>query len=246
MLGIFFLSFSSSGINQIQERKYDSKMPRTSGRPLPSGQISVKQAWLVVVINGLAGSLLLWLAGGKAAMLLGWLNILLYNGIYTPLKTRTLFAMVPGSAVGAIPPLIGWISAGGHPFHVHIVLLAMFFFVGQIPHTWLILIRYDLEYRQAGLPSLSRYFNQKQTSKLTFIWATATSLCIIMLGAFGLFSFQGFAAAGMGLAFMMVFWFAGQMFGRQTSTRTRSSFVLLNGVYLCVMLMIIIDSLLIQ
>jgi heme o synthase len=181
--GIFFLSFSSATINQIQERKLDAMMPRTKHRPLPSGRLSLLTASLIAIVCGLLGAHLLFIAGGMPALLLGITNLLLYNLIYTNLKRVSIFAVIPGSLVGAIAPIIGWISAGGNISHAYIILVATFFFIGQIPHTWLILLRYDDEYKKAGFPSLTQIFEQRQINALTFVWVAATALSAILLSA---------------------------------------------------------------
>ncbi len=45
---------------------------------------------------------------------LGAANILLYAGIYTPLKQLSVVNTWVGAVVGAIPPLMGWAGAAGH------------------------------------------------------------------------------------------------------------------------------------
>lgn len=44
---------------------------------------------------------------------LGVGNILLYAGIYTPLKQLSIANTWVGAVVGAIPPLMGWAAAAG-------------------------------------------------------------------------------------------------------------------------------------
>jgi protoheme IX farnesyltransferase len=44
---------------------------------------------------------------------LGAANILLYAGIYTPLKQVSVVNTWVGALVGAIPPLMGWAAAAG-------------------------------------------------------------------------------------------------------------------------------------
>jgi hypothetical protein len=44
---------------------------------------------------------------------LGAANIVLYAGIYTPLKQLSIYNTWVGAVVGAIPPLMGWAAAAG-------------------------------------------------------------------------------------------------------------------------------------
>ncbi len=241
--GIFFLSFSSATINQIQERKLDAMMPRTKSRPLPSGIIKMPLACFVAVMCGLTGAYLLLVSGGLPAMLLGLLNLVLYNLVYTNMKRISIFAVVPGSLVGAIPPVIGWIAAGGDISHAYIILVATFFFIGQIPHTWLILLRYDDEYQKAGFPSLNRIFASQQINALTFVWAVATALSATILSAAGVFYHTIPAVINILLAVWLVIKF-GNWLRRKQANSIRTAFFTLNIVYLLVMLLLITDSLL--
>lgn len=240
--GIFFLSFSSAAINQIQERKLDAMMPRTKNRPLPSGIITMPVACFIAVACGLTGSYLLFVSGGLPAMLLGLLNLVLYNLVYTNLKRISIFAVIPGSLVGAIPPIIGWIAAGGDISHAYIILVATFFFIGQIPHTWLILLRYDDEYQQAGFPSLNRIFSSHQINKLTFLWAVATALSATVISAAGVFYHIIPAVINLLLAAGLVIIF-GFWLRRQHNSSIHTAFITLNLFYLLVMLLLIGDSL---
>jgi heme o synthase len=240
--GIFLLSFSSAAINQIQERKLDALMHRTKGRPLPSGRLNLLPACVIALVSGMAGACLLFIAGGVPVLMLGLSNLVLYNLIYTYLKRVSIFAVVPGSLVGAIPPLIGWITAGGDISHAYIILVATFFFIGQIPHTWLILLRYDDEYKKAGFPSLTRIFGARQIGALTFVWVAATALSAILLSAAGVFNHAVPAIINMFLALLLLIRF-GSWLHNLHSRSTRPAFVALNLMYLLVMLLLIGDSL---
>ena len=243
LAGIFFLSFASAAINQIQERRLDAMMPRTQNRPLPSGMIGMPLAFSVACIFGLTGAYLLFLSGDLPAMLLGLSNLVLYNLVYTNMKRVSIFAVVPGSLVGAVPPIIGWIAAGGDIGHAYIILVAAFFFIGQIPHTWLILLRYDAEYQKAGFPALTRIFSARQINALTFVWAVATALSAIILSAAGVFHHTIPAFINMLFAVWLVIKF-GHWLRQRHSGSIRAAFLTLNLFYLLVMLLLIGDSLL--
>src|ERR1035437_7142925 len=152
-IGVFILASGSSALNEVQERKYDSKMSRTRHRPVASGEMSPLTGLLISVFCIISGILILYLSFGTVPALLGLFNIGWYNLLYTNLKRITPYAVVPGSLVGAVPVLIGWTAAGGFLFASTIVFIAFFLFIWQIPHFWLLMLKYGNEYEQAGFPT---------------------------------------------------------------------------------------------
>ena len=151
-LGILFLACGSAAINHYQERKTDALMSRTKNRPLPAGKITPVSAILIALILLVSGSVLLYFGAGLLGMGLGLLNLIWYNGIYTPLKKINPLSIIPGSLVGAIPPAVGWVAGGGSIFDPQILIIATFFFIWQIPHFWLLLLVLDKDYQKAGFP----------------------------------------------------------------------------------------------
>ena len=179
--GIFLLACGSSAINQIQEAEYDIKMNRTRNRPLPSGRISVRAAWIVALIYTISGSLIIGYGTSPAVLVLGWFSFIWYNLVYTYLKRITVYAVIPGSLIGSLPPLIGWVSAGGPLLNVHVLIIILFFFSWQIPHFWLLVIRYGEEYTEAGLPSLNSIRSTGQIIRMIYLWILITvSLSVFM------------------------------------------------------------------
>lgn len=185
-LGILFLACGSAVINHYQERKTDKLMKRTKNRPIPSGRISPGGALILALILLTIGSLILFLGSGIVALGLGLLNLIWYNAIYTPLKKVNPLAIIPGSLVGAIPPAVGWVAAGGSIFDPQILILCFFFFIWQIPHFWLLLLVLSKDYEQAGFPTLTQIFDNNQLSRITFIWIIATIVTGLLIPMFGL------------------------------------------------------------
>jgi protoheme IX farnesyltransferase len=183
-LGIFLLACGSSTINHFQEREQDAKMERTRNRPIPSGRISPAGALTVAFLLSAAGSYLIYLGSGMLAMQLGILALIWYNVIYTPLKKKTAFAVVPGAVIGSIPPLVGWVAAGGQLSDPRALFMAFFFFIWQVPHFWLLMLKYGEEYTRAGYPSITRIYSSRQIKNITFIWILATAISALMLPAF--------------------------------------------------------------
>lgn len=183
-LGIFLLACGSSAINHFQEREQDAKMERTQNRPIPSGRISPTGALLFAFVLSSAGSWLLYVSSGMLGMQLGLLALIWYNVIYTPLKRKTAFAVVPGAVIGSIPPLVGWVAAGGSLADPRAVFMAFFFFIWQVPHFWLLMLKYGEEYTKAGYPSITQIYSPRQIKSITFIWIAATAVSALMLPAF--------------------------------------------------------------
>lgn len=186
VIGVFLLASGSSVLNHLQERYTDAKMERTKNRPIPSGKITANSALLMSVILVFSGSAALYFSSGNAAFLLGLLNLVWYNLIYTPLKKVTPLAIFPGSLVGAIPPVIGWVAAGGYVFDPQVIILAFFFFIWQIPHFWLLLLVLDKDYEKAGFPTLTQVFSHEQLARITFVWIIATVVTGLIMPIFGI------------------------------------------------------------
>jgi protoheme IX farnesyltransferase len=172
---VFLLACGSSALNQFQERDLDARMARTRARPLPSGALTPRQALRVSIALLASGLAVLGATSTLRIAMLGLVGIGWYNGFYTFLKKRTALAFLPGALVGMVPPAIGWTAAGGSLLDPRLAVISLLFFLWQIPHVWLLLLRYGAEHKQAGLPSLARWLNKNQIARLAFIWIIAVS-----------------------------------------------------------------------
>jgi protoheme IX farnesyltransferase len=187
LVGVFVLACGSAALNQWQERAIDARMSRTRGRPIPSGRID--PAWALFLSVGLILAGLFLLSSVKtnatALLILGIVAIFWYNGVYTYLKRITAFAVVPGALIGAIPPCMGYAAAGGTLFDTTILLVALFFFIWQIPHFWLLLLMLGHEYEAAGLPTVTEKLAEQQLGKITFTWILAAAAAGLAFPASG-------------------------------------------------------------
>jgi hypothetical protein len=77
------------------------------------GKISRLHAFNFGLATGLAGTALLYYTVNPLCAALALGNIILYAGVYTPLKQIHPVNTLVGSVVGAIPPMIGWCAATG-------------------------------------------------------------------------------------------------------------------------------------
>jgi protoheme IX farnesyltransferase len=187
ILGVFLLASGSCALNQYQERKNDQLMERTQGRPIPSKKMSPFTALKISIGLLLFGSLLLSVGTHWSALGFGLFAVFWYNGVYTLLKRKSAFAAIPGALVGAIPPVIGWVSGKGYfSLDPQILAVSFFFFIWQVPHFWLLLLRAGRDYERAGLPSLTEIFSSTQLSRMIFIWIFATATACMMIPLFGI------------------------------------------------------------
>ncbi len=185
ILGVFILSFGSAALNQWQEVQPDSLMHRTKKRPLPTNLISKNKGLLISILTISSGLLILFINFGIIPYLLGVSAIIWYNFIYTPMKMKTALAVFPGALIGAIPPAIGWTSAGGSLSEPQIWALAFFFFIWQIPHFWLLLMVYDDDYRRGGFPTLTNIFSKTQLIRITYVWIIGLVASCFLIPLFG-------------------------------------------------------------
>jgi protoheme IX farnesyltransferase len=182
--GIALLAGAGSAINQIQEKQIDSLMPRTKTRPLPSGSLTRGQAAVIAFVLAPAGSLLLYYGTTPEAVLIGLTNLVLYNGVYTPLKKRTSFAVLIGGVSGALPPVIGCVAAGGIP-DKRVFGIAVFIYMWQIGHFLLLLLKFGKEYQQAGIRTLLSLVNENGFKNTLFIWIMGTAASAMLFPVLG-------------------------------------------------------------
>jgi protoheme IX farnesyltransferase len=184
-LGIFLLACAASVLNHYQEYDTDALMERTKNRPIPTGKVSPGKALAFAILLTLVGSYVLYIGAGYVGLQLGILALLWYNAIYTPLKKKTPFAVIPGSFIGAIPPAVGWVAAGGPIYDVKILMVSFFFFIWQIPHFWLLALKYGQQYEKAGFPSITTVYSAKSLRNITFVWTVTAAIAALFIPLFG-------------------------------------------------------------
>lgn len=186
LVGTFVLACGALGLNQYQDREFDSRMDRTKQRPIPSGSLKPLPALFVSLLLIAVGLFFLIYNIGWEALLLGAAGVSWYNGVYTLLKRKTAFAVIPGALVGAVPPAIGWVAGGGSVSSPRLLVLCAIFFLWQIPHFWLLILSYGHEYEKAGLPAITGVLSRRQIERITFIWVCATGVLTILLPLYGI------------------------------------------------------------
>ncbi len=236
--GVFFLSSGAAALNQYTERYSDALMERTRYRPVPSKRIPEQAAIIVSIILIVSGALFLYI-NGIMPLLLGLVNVFMYNLVYTRLKKKSLFSIIPGALVGAIPPLIGFSSAGGSLNHPYILAFSAFMFLWQLPHFWLLLIKYGNEYNAAGFATLSNILAEREIRQLVFLWVVfSTSLLLVFFALTDSFGSGIFVPAAL-LNILFIFLFHHLLFRKESAGEIKGAFIVINLFSLAVMLLII-------
>ena len=172
-VGGFLVVCSANGINQIIEKDFDSRMIRTQTRPLATNRMSVGEAGVFCTIFGVAGIFILGTYLNALSALLGFISLVFYSFLYTPLKRYSSFAVFVGAIPGAIPPLLGWVAARGTIDMGGLTLFALQF-IWQFPHFWAIAWVLDEDYKRAGYYLLpSKDGRTKKSAMLTVIYSLA-------------------------------------------------------------------------
>lgn len=242
--GIFFLACGASVINHLQEKRTDAVMIRTQQRPIPANKVSTRLVVILAIIEIAAGSTLLLFSAGIKALALGWLALIWYNLVYAFLKKKTPHAVVPGSLIGAIPPLVGWVAAGGELWNIQTLIMSLFFFVWQVPHFYLLAVRYGEEYKTAGLPSITARYSLKQIKNLVFIWIIFTALAASGFALSRPNSSWTSSAIIFVISIALVYLFISLMYRNRDSFDAGKYFMYINYYVLAVVLVLITDPLL--
>jgi protoheme IX farnesyltransferase len=153
VVGTALAAAGASALNQWLERDVDALMERTRLRPLPDGRLQPIEAGCFGVLTTAAGLIVLVVGANVLAGAITCATVLLYIGVYTPLKRQTPFATLAGAVPGALPPMIGWAAARG-TLSVEAWVLFAIVFLWQIPHFLAIAWIYRADYARAGLPLL--------------------------------------------------------------------------------------------
>lgn len=121
---------------------------------MPTTPSSPNHALAFGAASGVGGALVLWHLVNPLTASLGVANVLLYAGLYTPLKRISIVNTWVGSVVGAIPPLMGWTACTG-TLDSGAVVLAGILYAWQFAHFNALSWGLKGDYSRAGYKMMS-------------------------------------------------------------------------------------------
>ena len=199
----------ANAINHFLDRDIDSKMSRTSQRPLVSGQITPIPALLFGISLNILAFALLWQMANLLSALLALTATLFYVFVYTiALKRTTPQNIVIGGAAGAIPPMVGWAAVTGNILDPSPFLLFAIIFFWTPPHFWALSLILKDDYEKAGVPMLPVVAGVHSTKKQIFAytWVLLVLMIATVLLAPGLGVIYGVISLSLTFIFIGFTW----------------------------------------
>ena len=204
-IGGFLVTSAANGFNQIIEKDLDKLMDRTKSRPMPTNSLSNFEALIFCALLGIGGTVLLWTYTNALSGILGFVSIVLYALVYTPLKRVTPFSVFVGAFPGAIPTLIGAVAATegfGHITFFALLLFSIQFF-WQFPHFWSLAWFNDEDYKKAAFFMLPSSGGKDEASKFQILLYTVILLIVstfpFLFNFVGLLSISAVVISGLAM-----------------------------------------------
>jgi len=185
--GSLLLSVSgSTALNMWYDRDIDAKMPRTSNRPLSTGETKPREALIFGLLLSIIGV-------GWALAIDPLYGVIVFAGLFFDvvvytiwLKRQTAWSIVWGGISGGMPILAGRALGIGYIDWVGVALaMAVLFWIPT--HILTFSLRYHEDYKAANIPTFPSVYNNQITRIIIAISSVLTALAM------------GFAAVGVGM-----------------------------------------------
>ncbi|ONI63588.1 protoheme IX farnesyltransferase [Leifsonia sp. ALI-44-B] len=172
---------SAAAFNCYIDRDIDKVMNRTKNRPLVTGVLTPREAYVFAWALGVLSTVWLALTTNLVAAALSVAAILFYVFIYTLwLKRRTQQNIIWGGIAGCFPVLIGWAAVTGDLTWAPFILFGVVF-LWTPPHYWPLSMKYREDYKAVGVPMLAVVRGRAQVGLQVILYAWATVACSLLL-----------------------------------------------------------------
>ena len=206
-LGITLMAASAAAINQILDHQVDARMARTCGRPVVTGNLSVRQSVVFAAVIGALGMVMLYVMVNPLTAWLTLFTLVGYAGIYTLyLKRATPQNIVIGGAAGAAPPILGWTAVTGQ-LDPEPLLLFLIIFIWTPPHFWALAIERHKEYAEVEIPMLPVTHGLEFTRTQVLLYTLLLIAVSLMPYAYGMSGvLYAVGALVLGVMFLVYAW----------------------------------------
>lgn len=185
-LGIALMSGSAATLNHIIDHRVDALMDRTKTRPLASGKLTLRAAWLFATIQGILGFIILYSGVNTLTAILTLLAAIGYSLVYSLyLKRATSQNIVIGGLSGAMPPLLGWTAVTGR-LDPEGWILVLIIFTWTPAHFWALCLHRYHEYKKTSIPMLPITHGISFTKLNIFLYSMLTIACSLLPYAIGM------------------------------------------------------------
>jgi protoheme IX farnesyltransferase len=212
----------ANALNMYVDRDIDQLMNRTKGRPLVTGEVTPRQAFLFAIALEVVAFVELAALVNVLSAVLALSATLFYVFVYTIwLKRTSTQNIVIGGAAGAVPVLVGWAAVTNRLDWAPLVLFAVIF-AWTPPHFWALAIRYRDDYAAAKVPMLPSVVSLAVTARRILgytlaLWAL--TLVFYWVGRMGTIYLGAALALG-----AMFTWHAAQLSRDATTERAMKLF----------------------
>ncbi len=205
IVGLLLTISGTTALNMVFDRDIDAVMERTRTRPIPTGVITPKAAFVfgsVLIVAGMSGNY--WVSLSYATVVLA--GVFFNLAVYTLwLKRRSPWSIVFGGLAGGMPILAGRALALDHIDWIGI-LLALVILLWIPSHILTLAMNHSRDYKLAGVPTFPNIFGFNSTryfmalSNLAaagimlavFLWLdiSAAGIVVLSLGSLILLGFS--------------------------------------------------------
>jgi len=215
---------SAMGFNRIVDRRFDAANPRTAGRALPAGEVTLTQSWALVLL----AAALFFVACSQLnplTLAIAPLALSLTLGYSLTKRFTWLCHVVLGLAL-AFSPLGGWVAVAasleGYPW---VLSLGVLFWVAGFDCIYACL---DADFdREAGLYSMPAIFGRRTGFRVAVAFHVAAFLLFTLTGI--LIGLNFWYYLGIGITGLALF-YQHLIVNPRDLSRIRQSFFSMNGL----------------
>ena len=211
------------GFNRIADRRFDAANPRTANRALPSGQVSLTESWLLVIVSGMLFFFACWMLNPLALTIAPF--ALALTLLYSLTKRFTWLCHVVLGVAQAFSPLGGWVAAAatldGYPW---VLSFGVLFWVAGFDCIYACL---DADFdREAGLHSMPSIFGRENSFRIAVLFHVLAFALFTLTGVVSHLNFWyylGIVVTGLALFYQHL------IVNPRDLSRIRMSFFSMNG-----------------